>query len=72
MSENTGYDEDIRKQINTGIPGQKGGQVFYKPEDFFERYIFLERGQEGCRIREILGRDGNLLEAGRKELLCCS
>lgn len=64
--------EDIRKQINMGIPGQKGGQVFYKPEDFFERYIFLERGQEGCRIREILGRDGNLLEAGRKELLCCS
>lgn len=64
--------EDVQRHINTGISGQKGGQVLYKPEDFFERYVFLERRRGGCRIREILDQGGRKPERRGTELLCCS
>lgn len=63
--------EDVKRHMNTGIPGQKDGQILYSPEDFFERYVFLERKRDGCRIREVLGEGGRKKEKWGKELLCC-
>lgn len=64
--------EDVERHMNAGVMEQKGGQVLYRPEDIFERYVFLEKKGGNCRIKEILDRKGIKSEKKRKELLCCS
>ncbi len=44
--------EDVSKRIRTG-------------QKFFERYLFLEKEQGVCQIREILDRDGKRVHKGR-------
>lgn len=44
--------EDVAKRIRTG-------------QKFFERYLFLEKEQGICQIREILDRDGKRVHKGR-------
>ena len=51
--------KDVRRHLNSGSPEKEGIQ--YRPEDFFERYIFLERKNGVCRIREILNESGKRL-----------
>ncbi len=64
--------EDVLRHMNAGILDQNVGQVLYRPEDFFERYVFLERKRGEGRIREILDQKGIKAEKKRRELLCCS
>ena len=64
--------EDVERHMNAGILDQNGGQVLYRPEDIFERYVFLERKRGNCRVKEILDQNGIKSEKRRKELLCCS
>lgn len=64
--------EDVERHMNAGILEQNGGQVLYRPEDIFERYVFLERKRGNCRVKEILDQKGIKSEKKRKELLCCS
>lgn len=64
--------EDVQRHMNAGIWEQSSGQVLYRPEDFFERYVFLERKRGNCRIREIMDQKGIKSEKKRRELLCCS
>lgn len=64
--------EDVERHMNVGMRAQNGGQVLYRPEDIFERYVFLERKRGDCRIKEILNRKEIKSEKKRKELLCCS
>ena len=64
--------EDVVRHMNAGIREQNGGQVLYRPEDIFERYVFLERKRGDCRIKEILDQKGMKSEKKRRELLCCS
>lgn len=61
--------EDVHKHLNAGM---MGGHVLYRPEDYFERYIFLEKKKGNCRIRETLDRAGNRMEKHGGMLLCCS
>lgn len=51
--------KDVRRHLNSGSPEKEGIQ--YRPEDFFERYIFLEKKNGVCRIREILNESGKRL-----------
>ena len=44
--------KDIRKHLNIGSPARETMQ--FGPDDFFERYIFMEKKNGICRIREIL------------------
>lgn len=44
--------KDIRKHLNIGSPVRETMQ--FGPDDFFERYIFMEKKNGICRIREIL------------------
>lgn len=64
--------EDVLRHMNAGILDQNVGQVLYRPEDFFERYVFLERKRGEGRIREILDQKGIKAEKKRRELLCRS
>ena len=64
--------EDVVRHMNAGIREQNGGQVLYRPEDIFERYVFLERKRGNCRVKEILDQKGMKSEKKRRELLCCS
>lgn len=64
--------EDVGRHMNAGIRTQNSGQVLYRPEDIFERYVFLEKKHGDCRIKEILDQKGMKSEKKRKELLCCS
>lgn len=64
--------EDVGRHMNAGIREHNGGQVLYRPEDIFERYVFLEKKRGNCRIKEILDQKGLKSEKKRKELLCCS
>lgn len=64
--------EDVGRHMNAGVLEQNGGQVLYRPEDIFERYVFLERKRGDCRIKEILDQKGIKSEKKRRELLCCS
>lgn len=64
--------EDVQRHMNAGIREQNSGQVLYRPEEIFERYVFLEKKRKDCRIKEILDQKGNKLEMKRRELLCCS
>lgn len=64
--------EDVQRHMNAGIREQNSGQVLYRPEEIFERYVFLEKKRKDCRIKEILDQKGNKLEKKRRELLCCS
>lgn len=64
--------EDVERHMNAGMGMPGGRQISYRPSDFFERYIFLEKKKDGCRIREIVDRYGTSLLEKREELLCCS
>lgn len=64
--------EDVQRHMNAGIREQNSGQVLYRPEEIFERYVFLEKKRKDCRIKEILDQKGNKFENKRRELLCCS
>lgn len=64
--------EDVERHMNAGFALVEGGRMTFRPADFFERYIFLEKKKEGCRIREIVDRQGKELGGKREELLCCS
>ena len=63
--------EDVERHINAGVNMESGGQAHFVPEDFFERYIFMEKYKGVCRIREVLSRDGRKLYPGGKVQLCC-
>lgn len=60
---------DVHKHLNAGMAD---GHVLYAPEDYFERYVFLEKKKGNCRIRETLDQKGNRLERPGGVLLCCS
>lgn len=62
--------EDIRKHMNAGgtVAGGKGS--FYEPEDFFERYVFMERKRGRCRVREILDKKGGRLYFPERMRVC--
>lgn len=61
--------EDVRGRINGSMSGgpygggsrQEEAGAGYEPGDFFQRFLFLERSQGRCRIREILEADGKRL-----------
>lgn len=61
--------EDVHKHLNVGMAG---GHVLYHPEDYFQRYVFLEKKKGNCRIREIQDQKGERMERSGGALLCCS
>lgn len=61
--------DDVRRHINAGTGS---GQVPIRPEDYFERYVFLEKKRGSCRIREVLDQNENRVKKAGEELLCCS
>lgn len=61
--------EDVHKHLNAGMAG---GHVLYHPEDYFQRYVFLEKKKGNCRIREIQDQKGERMERSGGALLCCS
>lgn len=61
--------EDVHKKLNVGMTD---GHVPYQPEDYFERYVFLEKKRGSFLIREILDQKGARMEKGGGRLLCCS
>ena len=63
--------EDVERHINAGVNMESGGQAHFVPEDFFERYIFMEKYRGVCRIREVLSKDGQKLYPCGKVQLCC-
>lgn len=64
--------EDVERHMNAGGRMTEGGYVPFRPADFFERYIFLERRKEVCRIRQVVDQRGEELSEKGEELLCCS
>ncbi len=57
--------EDVARRIRAG---QKTGEedfFVYTPEMLFERYLFLEKEQGVCQIREILDKNGKRVHKGR-------
>jgi len=55
--------EDVECRLKAG--GGEGEFLSkYRPEELFERFVFLEKKQGKCAVREILGRDGRRLFPG--------
>lgn len=56
---------DVKGRINGSMVSVSSGTETaaqgYRPGDCFERFVFLEKAQGICRIREILGSDGRRL-----------
>ena len=60
--------EDVECRFKTG--GMEGFREGYRPEELFDRFLFLEKRQGQCGIREIRGKSGELLFSGRQEGVC--
>lgn len=63
--------EDVESRMQAGSNQEKGIWKGYGPKELFERFLFLEKRQGKCGIREIRGKAGELLFSGRWEELCC-
>ena len=63
---------DVRRHMNAGNCVKKGSYVQYEPEDFFERYVFMEKKDGMCRVREILDKEGKELYQKEWGQLCLS
>ena len=57
--------EDVAKRMKAGYMAGGGAFSFQGPEMFFERYLFLEKEQGICQIREILDQEGKKVHKGR-------
>ena len=55
--------EDVSRRIGAGQ--REGNVIAGTPEMCFERYLFLEKEQGVCQIREILNREGAQVHRGR-------
>lgn len=62
--------EDVECRLQAGgeTNGFWGG---YRPGKLFDRFLFLEKKQGKCGIREIRGKSGEILFPGRQEEVCC-
>lgn len=62
--------EDVKCRMQSG--GKEEIFLDYRPEKLFQRFVFLEKNDGKCRVREICdGRGERLFSAGR-EGVCCS
>lgn len=61
--------EDMKRHMAAGYSGKKEA-VAYRPGELFERYVFLEKRQGKCRVREILNRDGERIYPGKAGGTC--
>ena len=61
--------EDMKRHMAAGYSGKKEDAA-YRPEELFERYVFMEKRQGKCRVREILNRDGERIYPGKEGGTC--
>lgn len=61
--------EDMKRHMDAGYSGKKEA-ASYRPGELFERYVFLEKRQGKCRVREILNRDGERIYPGKAGGTC--
>lgn len=57
--------EDVRNHINSGSHGQGSGYAQYQPEMLFARYLFLEKKDGICRVREVFDQNQNRISEKR-------
>lgn len=60
--------EDVEWRLKAG--GVGSSRPGYHPGELFDRFLFLEKKQGKCGIREIRGKSGELLFSGRQEGIC--
>ncbi|MCI8926420.1 MAG: stage III sporulation protein AA [Lachnospiraceae bacterium] len=60
---------DVECRLQAGGGGE-ASQGQYRPGELFDRFLFLEKRQGKCRVREIRGKSGERLFPGGKEGIC--
>ena len=62
--------KDVERRLQAG-DGEGDFSPQCRLEELFDRFVFLEKKQGKCRVREIRGRGRERLYSGHQEEICC-